>query len=95
MPADISIMQDGELAERFKTYWQTPQCDAITRMKLFKLAWDMVGSEFAGRHQQYEKFYGGSSSIVKQSVYRNFDFKRATALVDKALNLAPVQVPAR
>ena len=28
-------------------------------MKLFKLAWDMVGSEFAGRHQQYEKFYAG------------------------------------
>ena len=28
--------------------------------------------------------------MVKQNVYRNFDFKRATALVDAALNLPPV-----
>ena len=30
-------------------------------------------------------------SIVKQNVYRNFDFKRATALVDRALNLPPLE----
>jgi len=42
-------------------------------------------------HQQYEKFYGGSPAIVKQNVYRNFDFKRATALVDAALRLPPVK----
>src|SRR3984957_2300212 len=45
MPADISVMQDAELAKQFQTFWQTPQCDAVTRMKLFKLAWEMVGSE--------------------------------------------------
>jgi len=28
---------------------------------------------------------------VKQNVYRNFDFKRATALVDAALSLPPVE----
>jgi len=28
---------------------------------------------------------------VKQNVYRNFDFKRATALVDAALRLPPVR----
>jgi hypothetical protein len=27
---------------------------------------------------------------VKQNVYRNYDFKRATALVDAALKLPPV-----
>ena len=53
-------------------------------------AWDFIGSEFGSRHQQYEKFYGGASFLVKQNVYRNFDFKRATALVDAALNLPPI-----
>jgi 4-hydroxyphenylacetate 3-monooxygenase len=43
------------------------------------------------RHQQYEKFYGGASFLVKQNVYRAYDFKRATALVDKALSLPPVE----
>ena len=55
MPADISVLDDPELAKQFDTFWQTPQADSTTRMKLFKLAWDMVGSEFAGRHQQYDQ----------------------------------------
>ena len=37
-----------------------------------------------------EKFYGSASFLVKQNVYRSFDFKRATALVDAALNLPPL-----
>ena len=65
MPADISVLDDPELAKQFDTYWQTPQADSITRMKLFKLAWDMTGSEFAGRHLQYEKFYAGASFIIR------------------------------
>ena len=28
-------------------------------MKLLNLAWDLLGSDFAGRHMQYEKFYAG------------------------------------
>ena len=38
---------------------------------------------------QYEKFYGGASFMVKTNVYRNFDWKRAGALVDAALALPP------
>jgi len=72
MPADVSVMHDPQLRERFETYWQTPQMPALDRMKLFKLAWDLVGSEFAGRHQQYEKFYAGASFIV-----RNHNFREA------------------
>ena len=64
--------------------------DARSRTALVRLLWDFLGTEFGSRHQQYEKFYGGSSFVVKQNVYRNYDFKRATALVDKALNLPPL-----
>ena len=55
------------------------------------MLWDFLGTEFGSRHQQYEKFYGGSSFVVKQNVYRNYDFKRATALVDRALALPAVK----
>ncbi|HEY5635821.1 MAG TPA: 4-hydroxyphenylacetate 3-hydroxylase N-terminal domain-containing protein [Burkholderiales bacterium] len=72
MPADVSVMHDPALRQRFETFWQTPQMPALDRMKLFKLAWDLVGSEFAGRHQQYEKFYAGASFIV-----RNHNFREA------------------
>jgi 4-hydroxyphenylacetate 3-monooxygenase len=82
MPADISIMRDPALATEFATYWQTPQADALTRMKLFKLAWDMVGSEFAGRHLQYEKFYAGASFIIRNHSYRETDWGEFNKLVE-------------
>ena len=82
MPADISVMQDAGLAREFQNYWQTPQADAVSRMKLFKLAWDMVGSEFAGRHQQYEKFYAGAAFIVRNHSFRETDWGAFTKIVD-------------
>ena len=57
MPADASVLEHARLAEQFRMYWQTPHMDALSRMKLFKLAWDIIGPEFAGRHVQYEKFF--------------------------------------
>jgi len=83
MPANISVMRDAELAQQFQTYWHTPQCDAVTRMKLFKLAWDMVGSEFAGRHQQYEKFYAGAPFIIRNHSYRETDWGAFHRIVEE------------
>jgi 4-hydroxyphenylacetate 3-monooxygenase len=65
MPANASVLRDPELRRQFETYFSSPQLPALDRMKLFKLAWDLVGSEFAGRQQQYEKFYAGASFIVR------------------------------
>jgi len=55
-----------------------------------RMAWDFVGTEFGNRSQQYEKFYGGASFIVKANMYRAFDFKRGTSMVDAALTLPPL-----
>ena len=70
MPADCTVMHDAHLRGLFEKYWQTPQLAALERMKLYKLAWDLIGSEFAGRHLQYEKFYAGASFIVRNHNYR-------------------------
>jgi len=82
MPADISVVENEELARKFTTYFQTPQSGAVERMKLFKLAWDMVGSEFAGRHLQYEKFYAGASFIVRNHAFRETPWSEFHKLVD-------------
>ncbi len=34
--------------------------DAETRAKVMKLLWDAIGSEFGGRHELYERNYGGN-----------------------------------
>ena len=78
-------VDDPQLAREFATFWQTPQADAVTRMKLFKLAWDMTGSEFAGRHLQYEKFYAGASFIIRNHSYRETDWGEFNTLVDDVM----------
>jgi two-component FAD-dependent monooxygenase len=34
--------------------------DAVERVKVMKLLWDTVGTEFAGRHELYERNYAGN-----------------------------------
>ena len=86
MPADISVLQDPKMRAMFEQYWQTPQMGATARMKLFKLAWDLVGSEFAGRHQQYEKFYAGASFIVRNHNFRETPWDELHGVVDDLLS---------
>jgi 4-hydroxyphenylacetate 3-monooxygenase len=82
MPASINVVKNKKLKKEFETYFQTPQMDATSRMKLFKLAWDVVGSEFAGRQQQYEKFYAGASFIIKNHSYRETPWDYFDGVVD-------------
>lgn len=87
LPSSIKDFENPETAADLERYVHSPGYPARQRIALLKMAWDMIGSEFAGRHQQYEKFYGGASFLVKQNMYRNYDFARATGLVDAALAL--------
>jgi 4-hydroxyphenylacetate 3-monooxygenase len=91
LPSSHADFENAGTAADIERYMRSASTDAKSRVALMRLAWDFIGSEFGSRHQQYEKFYGGASFLVKQNVYRNFDFKRATALVDAALNLPPLQ----
>lgn len=82
MPASVTVMHDPVTRKQFEEYFQTPQMGALDRMKLFKLAWDVVGSEFAGRQQQYEKFYAGASFIVRNHSHREAPWDAFDGLVD-------------
>ncbi|HEX5476552.1 MAG TPA: 4-hydroxyphenylacetate 3-hydroxylase N-terminal domain-containing protein [Burkholderiales bacterium] len=82
MPADSTVMHDPRLKAQFEAFWQTPQLAALERMKLYKLAWDLVGSEFAGRHLQYEKFYAGASFIIRGHNFREAPWAYFHGVVD-------------
>ena len=86
-PSSAADFENPEIGPAIERYMRGGSMDAKSRTALSRLLWDFLGTEFGSRHAQYEKFYGGAPSTVKQNVYRNFDFKRATGLVDKALNL--------
>jgi 4-hydroxyphenylacetate 3-monooxygenase len=82
MPASVSVLEDPDLRRQFERYWQTPQMPALDRVKLFKLVWDMVGSEFAGRHLQYEKFYAGATFTVRAHNFREAPWDAFHKVVD-------------
>jgi 4-hydroxyphenylacetate 3-monooxygenase len=65
MPADVSVLHNPVTRALFEELWQTPSQSAIERFKLFKLAWDLLGTDFAGRHLQYERFYMGPAFVVR------------------------------
>ncbi|HWJ72440.1 MAG TPA: 4-hydroxyphenylacetate 3-hydroxylase N-terminal domain-containing protein [Kaistia sp.] len=52
------------------------------RVKLMKLAWDAVGSEFGSRHLQYEMFYSGPTFVTRGNSFRFFDWDGVKGAVD-------------
>lgn len=86
LPSHVADFENPEAGADIRRYVQSPDVPAEERVKLLKLAWDAVGSEFAGRHDQYEKFYAGAPFIVKQRFLWNFDFETPDRLIDKALS---------
>jgi 4-hydroxyphenylacetate 3-monooxygenase len=86
MPADISVLEDAGMRQTFEEYWSVPGQSALDRMKLLKLAWDLLGSEFAGRHMQYEKFYAGPGFVVTNYSYLNAPWGEYDGLVDSILD---------
>ncbi len=85
MPASIDLVTDPELKDRFERWWSTPALAAVDRLKLYKLTWDLIGSEFAGRHMLYERFYAGNSIIVRNQSDREAPWDRFHATVDGLL----------
>jgi len=86
MPADGSVLDNDELAAQFDQYWQTPFIAARERMKLMRLAWDLVGSEFAGRHQQYEKFYAGPYFVVRGHSFREAPWDYFNGIAERIMD---------
>jgi 4-hydroxyphenylacetate 3-monooxygenase len=85
LPSSVEDFANPEIARDIERYVRSPGHPARDRVRLLKLAWEVIGSEFAGRHLQYEKFYAGAPFIVRSHMYRTYDFAAAARLVDYAL----------
>jgi 4-hydroxyphenylacetate 3-monooxygenase len=85
LPSSVEDFANPELASLIGRSQYSPAVDSIGRVKLFKLAWDAIGSEFGSRHTQYEMFYSGPKVVTTGMAFRTFDWDRATALVDRCL----------
>ena len=59
---------------------------AEQRARVFRLAWDFVGSSLASRGEQYERFYLASGARNYQLAHGLADRTRANKLIDRFLN---------
>jgi aromatic ring hydroxylase len=54
-PSGPEDLANPELRPLIDRYYRGTQATAVERIKLFKLLWDAIGTEFGGRHELYER----------------------------------------
>jgi 4-hydroxyphenylacetate 3-monooxygenase len=94
LPSSEGELMNAGTAADFDRYVRWPETPATERIKLLKLLWDFIGSEFGSRHIQYEMFYAGEPPVVRLREYRNFDWAGAQRLVDDCLGSYDLGTPA-
>src|SRR5438128_1781143 len=67
-------------------YYRSTAAGARDRVKLLKLIWDFIGTEYGGRQLQYEMFYSAAQPVVNRRMFRSYDWASAKALVDRLLS---------
>jgi 4-hydroxyphenylacetate 3-monooxygenase len=85
LPSSLKDFANTEMAKLIELTQQSPAAGAQDKVKFYRMAWDVVGSEFASRHSQYEMFYAGAQFVTKGHSFRTYDWPGATGLVDKFL----------
>lgn len=86
VPSSYKEMINPETKDDMRKYIRSSTgAKGEEKVKLFKLAWDIIGSEFGGRHQQYEMFYNGAPFVVKGYSFRNYGYGEPVAIVDRFL----------
>ena len=55
---------------------------AQERVRLFRLAWDLIGTEFGSRQTLYERFFNGDVVQLRQRRYATYDYTRANASLE-------------
>ncbi|PWA04261.1 4-hydroxyphenylacetate 3-hydroxylase, partial [Pueribacillus theae] len=78
VPSSYKELVGEETKEDMDKYIRSANgMSAEEKVKLFKLAWEVIGSEFGGRHEQYEMFYAGAPFVAKGYAYRNYGYDEA------------------
>jgi 4-hydroxyphenylacetate 3-monooxygenase len=85
LPSSANDFGNPEIADYIARSQSAIGPETEERVKLFKLAWDAIGSEFASRHIQFELFYAGAGYVVRNNSFRTYDWDRATGMVDSLL----------
>jgi 4-hydroxyphenylacetate 3-monooxygenase len=85
IPSEASV-EAPELAEDIARYFQGALLTGPERIRLFRLAWDMACSAFAGRQVLYERYFAGDFYRNVATHYLLHDKRPYRHLVESLLN---------
>ena len=85
LPSSEASFTSPETRADVERFMRGATADARERVKLLKLVWDFVGTEFGGRQLQYEMFYSAAQPVVNTRMFRAYDWQKAKAAVDRCL----------
>ena len=87
LPSSAADLENAAIAPLIESTQVSarPGEGAAERMTLMKLAWDAVGSEFAGRHTQYEMFYAGAKFVTTAHCFKRYDWAGSDRILEGLL----------
>jgi 4-hydroxyphenylacetate 3-monooxygenase/anthranilate 3-monooxygenase (FAD)/4-hydroxyphenylacetate 3-monooxygenase len=77
---------EGPIAGDIERYFRGASSSAYDRVRLLKLAWDIIGSEFGQRQVLYEHFHAGDPVRIAAAQYMMFDSMRLKKIVSSVLS---------
>lgn len=90
LPSSAKDFENPELRPYLDQYYRGTNIDAVERVKLLKMVWDAIGTEFGGRHELYEMNYAGNHENIRLETLKHAQATGAAdeykAFVDKALS---------
>ena len=89
LPSSANDFLNPEIRPYLDQYYKGTGVTAEERVKLLKMVWDSIGSEFGGRHELYEVNYAGNHENIRlEAMYHSIGSGNADifkGFVDQAL----------
>ena len=76
----------GPLAADIEKYFQGTNIPAMQRVRLFRLAWDLIGTQFGSRQTLYERFFNGDVVQLRMRRYAQYDYTRSEESVRRFMS---------
>ena len=80
LPSSSADFNNPELRPYLDKYYKGTGATAEERVKLLKMVWDTIGTEFGGRHELYEVNYAGNHENIRLEALAHAD---ATGLANQ------------
>lgn len=90
LPSSSADFLNPEIRPYLDQYYKGTGVTAEERVKLLKMVWDAIGTEFGGRHELYEVNYAGNHENIRlEAMYHSIGSGNAESfksLVDEAMS---------